>query len=156
MPVPFRTLRVRKHADYGLVYGASRKHQSASLSFFYRPRSVSVPGSSGSSDLSARFGITVPRVLGPAVMRNRIKRRIRVAARAALHLLPPATDVVLHPRPVAATMPFPALQSELEAVFATVARRIASSAVNTPLPRTPRRGKDSVRPVASGPRAARP
>ena len=138
MPTPFRTLRVRRHADYGLVYSASRKHQSTSLSFFYRQRSEPV---SDTSAPSARFGITAPRVLGPAVLRNRIKRRIRIAARSALHLLPETTDIVLHPRPVAATMPFAALQSELEAAFQIVARRIASSAVNTPLPRSPRRGK---------------
>ena len=145
MPTPFRTLRVRRHADYGLVYSASRKHQSTSLSFFYRERSGLAAG-----ERSARFGITVPRVLGPAVLRNRIKRRIRIAARAALHLLPDSTDVVLHPRPIVATMPFAGLQGELEAAFHTVARRIASSAANTPLPRPPRRGKGATKAPKQG------
>ncbi len=153
MPTPFRTLRVRKHADYGLVYGVSRKHQSASLSFFYRVRLASGSPAADSPVSNARFGITVPRVVGPAVKRNRIKRRIRVAARAALHLLPEAADVVLHPRPVAAAMPFLALQSELESVFATVARRVASGALNTPLPRPPRPSKP--RAGASTRRAAK-
>lgn len=128
--LPFRTLRLRKHADYGLVYGASRKHSSPSLSFFYRSQEV--------AEQPARFGITVPRALGPAVLRNRIKRRVRIAARAALPALPPGVDVVLHPRPVVAEMPFSILESELAAVFATVARRLASGVVNTPLPRRPK------------------
>ncbi len=81
----------------------------------------------------------MPRVLGPAVLRNRIKRRVRVVAREALHLLPAGVDVVLHPRPEIASIPFQALASEMQAVFSTVARRIASGTVNTPLPRTPRR-----------------
>ncbi len=140
MPQPFRTVRLRKHADYGLVYGASRKSQSASLSYFYRQHT----GDSSSQPTGARFGITVPRALGGAVLRNRLKRRIRVVARAALHLLPANVDVVLHPRPEAATIDFPRLEREIEAVFRTVTQRLASSAVNTPLPRRPRSG-------ASGP-----
>ena len=138
MTASFRTLRLRKHADYGLVYGASRKSQSASLSYFYRQREAEPSGKSPSLPHSARFGITVPRALGGAVLRNRLKRRIRVAARAALHLLPAGTDVVLHPRPEAATVDFPRLQRELESVFNMVAQRLATGAVNTPLPRPPR------------------
>lgn len=139
MTLPFRTLRLRKHADYGLVYGASRKFQSASLSFFYRERpSVALvqPG-------APRFGITVPKVLGNAPLRNRLKRRIRVVARVALPLLPDGVDVVLHPRPAAATVSLPALQAEVAAVFTTVASRIAAGAPNTPQPRQNRRGKQA-------------
>ena len=136
MPVPLRTLRLRRHADYGLVYGASRKHGSASLSFFYRQQV-----GAAAEPRPPRFGITVPRALGPAVLRNRIKRRLRIVARAVVHMLPPATDVVLHPRPGVATMPFAALEAELEAVFQTVSRRVASGAPNTPQPRSAARGK---------------
>ena len=132
--------RLRKHADYGLVYGTSRKHQSASLSFFYKVRSMA------DTYPCARFGITVPRTLGNAVLRNRIKRRVRVVARASLNLLPLEADVVLHPRPAVATMPFPALEREVAAVFATVARKLASGEPNTPLPRTSRRSKDAAKP----------
>ncbi len=144
MPVPLRTLRLRRHADYGLVYGASRKHGSASLSFFYRQQV-----DSAAAPRASRFGITVPRALGPAVLRNRIKRRVRIAARAAMHLLPPATDIVLHPRPGVATMPFAALEAELAAVFQTVSRRVASGAPNAPQPRSPSRGKGA-KPKRSG------
>jgi ribonuclease P protein component len=137
-----RPLRLRKHADYGSVYGASRKHTSASLSFFYRsrPAATAPPREEDASGAgNARFGITVPRALGNAVLRNRIKRRVRIAARAALPLLPTNVDLVLHPRAVVATMPFADLLRELETVCATVSRRIASDAPNTPLPRQPRR-----------------
>ncbi len=138
------THRLRKHADYGLVYGVSRKHQSTSLSFFYRTRLQA-----SASAQAARFGITVPRAIGNAVLRNRIKRRVRVVARGSLHLLPLETDVVLHPRPVVAVMPFPALERELAAVFATIARKLAAGELNTPLPRTQRRSKASGKPQKS-------
>ena len=126
---PFQASRLRKHADYGLVYNASRKHRSRTLSFFYRER----PGES-----APRFGLTTPRALGPAVLRNRIKRRLRAIAHPRMHLLPPGTDLILHPRPEAATLAFSALVSEIETVFRTVAARVASHADNTPLPRGPR------------------
>ncbi len=130
--VPFRQVRLRKHADYGLVYSSSRKHRSQTLAYFYRERS---------DDLPARFGITTPRALGPAVLRNRVKRRLRAVCRPALALLPLGVDVVLHPRAEVATLPFPALQVEIASVFSNIARRIAAHAENTPLPRGPRKRK---------------
>jgi ribonuclease P protein component len=156
---PMLLVRLRKHAEYGLVYAAARKHQSSSLSYFYRPAqlltaALQTSGAAGHPDAAAspsnvepsvppqlpsRFGITVPRALGPAVLRNRIKRRVRVLARQQIHLLPEGTDVVLHPRPKVATMPHQELQQELAKVFHEIARRIAAGAPNTPLPRQPRR-----------------
>lgn len=152
LPV-FKTVRLRKHADYGVVYSASRKHQSSSFSYFYRhgaadtlPADVAAEQkilavTTQSRAASSRFGITVPRVIGSAVLRNRIKRRVRVIARQHIKILPAGTDLVLHPRPITATMPFAALDRELRTVFANVAQRIAVNASNTPLPRQPRRGK---------------
>ena len=142
MASSLRPLRLRKHADYGSVYGASRRHSSTSLSFFYRPRPAGIDPAQEVE--GARFGITTPRALGPAVVRNRIKRRLRIAARAALPLLPAGIDLVLHPRTIVATMPFPELLQELEGICATVAHRIASGAPNTPQPRQPR-GKSGKR-----------
>ncbi len=129
---PFREVRLRKHADYGLVYGASRKHRSPTLAYFYRERPEAA---------ASRFGITTPRALGPAVLRNRIKRRLRAVCRPALGLLPAGVDVVLHPRAELATLPFPVLEAEIAAVFQTVARRVAAGADNTPQPRGPRKRK---------------
>ncbi len=126
MPAPFRTVRLRKHADYVLVYESSRKHRAGALSFFYRDRA---------DGESSRFGITTPRALGNAVLRNCIKRRLRVAARASLGLLPAGTDVVLHPRPEVAAMAFPALENEIATIFRTVAERTVRGTNNAPLPR---------------------
>ncbi len=119
------------------MYSASRKHRSQTLAYFYLERPASPDGILSPS----RFGITTPRALGPAVLRNRIKRRLRAVCRPALPLLPGGVDVVLHPRVEAAALPFPALQAEIAAVFQTVARRIAAKADNTPLPRGPRKRK---------------
>ena len=140
MPSLFQRQRLRRHADYGLVYGVSRKHTSTTLAFFYRLRNDAV-----AAECSPRFGITVPRAIGHAVLRNRIKRRLRLAAGEAIGLLPREVDVVLHPKAAVAAMPWAALQAEMADIFNRVARRVAEGALNTPLPRSPRTRKGARR-----------
>ena len=47
----------------------------------------------------ARLGLVVSRRLGGAVVRNRIKRRLREAFRTSQHDLPADLDVICIPRP---------------------------------------------------------
>jgi ribonuclease P protein component len=67
-----------------------------------------------------RVGLTAGRVIGKAVDRNRIKRRMRAAVRLNLTLLTRDVDVVLHPRRTVLTVEFAALQSEVSRIFAGV------------------------------------
>jgi len=67
-----------------------------------------------------RVGLTAGRVLGKAVDRNRIKRRMREAVRLNLALLTRDVDLVLHPRRTVLTAEFAGLQSEVSRIFATV------------------------------------
>jgi ribonuclease P protein component len=67
-----------------------------------------------------RVGLTAGRVLGKAVERNRIKRRMREAVRLNLALLTRDVDLVLHPRRTVLTAEFAGLQSEVSRIFATV------------------------------------
>lgn len=65
-----------------------------------------------------RFGFTVTRKLGPAVVRNRIRRRLR----EALRLLPPGLardgwDYVVVARPAVAALSFVTLQQLLSTAF---------------------------------------
>jgi ribonuclease P protein component len=60
-----------------------------------------------------RFGFTVTKKIGNAVVRNRIRRRLRAAVRqAALHAAAGA-DYVLIARPAALTLPFERLVNDL-------------------------------------------
>jgi ribonuclease P protein component len=63
-----------------------------------------------------RLGLTVPRAIGDAVVRNRIKRRLREVFRLHRAELGPQWDIVLNPRRAALTASFP----ELERAFGRV------------------------------------
>jgi len=60
-----------------------------------------------------RFGFTVPRALGSAVRRNRIKRRMREAVRVVRGSFAPHWDIVINPRRSVFDAPFSALEAEV-------------------------------------------
>ena len=67
--------------------------------------------------LPSRFGLTVPRAVGKAVLRNRIKRRMRAAVRASFHTLPDAWAIVFNPRRSVAEASFKDLCREVDRIF---------------------------------------
>lgn len=67
--------------------------------------------------LPARVGFTVPRKLGKAVRRNRMKRRLREAVRLRLAQLEPQWLIVFNPRPSLLEAPFAQVLREVEKVF---------------------------------------
>ncbi len=81
------------------------------MTLFYLPRE------SGSGP---RVGMTVGRVLGGAVARNRIKRRIREAVRFNLAKLSAAFDVVINPKKSVLTAEFMALKDEVGRGFENI------------------------------------
>jgi ribonuclease P protein component len=107
--------RLRKHADYQRVYQRSSKNFSRSMTYFFAERpSLQAPIA------GPRVGLTAGRVLGKAVDRNRIKRRMREVVRLNLTLLTRDVDVVLHPRRTVLTAQFAQLQNEVSKIFAVI------------------------------------
>jgi ribonuclease P protein component len=115
--------RLRKHADYQSVYKASRKQFARQMSYFFvlRP-AVGADGTPlrGANADGARVGLTVGKVMGKAVDRNRIKRRMREAVRKQLTLLQTPVDVVLHPKRSVIDLDFALLEREVATVFRAI------------------------------------
>ena len=61
----------------------------------------------------ARVGFVVSKAVGPAVVRNRVKRRLRHAARERLSLLPPGSLLVVRAQPAAAAASYEELAADL-------------------------------------------
>ena len=123
MSIP-REYRLRKHAEFELVYRYGRRHFSPVLTAFYVLREDNSSGSSGieidvrtEAGRAARVGITVGRVLGKATARNRIKRRVRAAVAENLIRIKRPVDVVINPKKVAQDVDFRELCSEVARAF---------------------------------------
>lgn len=72
----------------------------------------------GSQPGAPRIGFTVPRAMGKAVVRNRIKRRFREAVRARLDGLTSPWTIVINPRRKALDAPMEELRREVAKLFA--------------------------------------
>lgn len=100
-----------KHADFQAVYQKGRKQFSGNLALFFRER----------DDLAGpRVGFAVGKVLGGAVERNRIRRRLRAAVQRRLTDLARPVDVVMHPRRSVLDLDFAQLDREVKQLFAAI------------------------------------
>jgi ribonuclease P protein component len=87
-----RRHRLSRSRDFDTVYrhGASASTRYLTLHWF--PRDEEVAG-------APRLGLAVPRSVGSAVARNRVKRVLRESWRELLSQVPPGRDYVLVARP---------------------------------------------------------
>jgi ribonuclease P protein component len=104
LPKRFRLL---KRAEFRRVYEEGERRSNSTCVVFYRPNGLA----------HMRVGITTPTRLGRAVVRNRLRRRLREVFRLHRGTLPGGWDVVLNPRPTAAQIPFATLARKLLQLF---------------------------------------
>ena len=146
---PKQSWRLRKHADYQRVYREGRRQSLPLLTYFFAARTIASgqnAAAPGQAAEAPRVGLTTGRVLGKAVERNRIKRRMRAVVRAYMHVLQGPIDVVLHPRRQVLEAEFAAIERDVARAFAAVMRGISSTETNSetvaatrPAPRRPER-----------------
>ncbi len=109
-----RTARLLKHSDFERVYKQGKRHFSSHMTVFYLRQ----------AEGGARVGFTVGRVLGGAVQRNRIKRRLREAVRMRRAVLKAPVDVVINPKKSVLTVEFPVVVEEVRRAFDVIAKKL--------------------------------
>jgi ribonuclease P protein component len=115
-----RASRLLKHSDFERVYKQGRRHFSPHMTVFYLAQ-----GGDAAPQTCARVGFTVGRVLGGAVDRNRIKRRLREAVRLRRSSLTNALDIVINPKKSILRLEFAKLLDEVGRAFDAVVKRLA-------------------------------
>jgi ribonuclease P protein component len=113
--------RLLRHADFERVYKQGRRHFAAHMTVFFLRR----PPSEGQQCQGLRVGFTVGRVLGGAVQRNRMKRRLREAVRQHRRQVTVAADVVINPKKSVLTAEFGMLSQEVERAFAVIQQKLS-------------------------------
>jgi ribonuclease P protein component len=83
-----RRHRLSRSRDFEAVYRHGRSFASRYLVLYWFPREHGDDG-------EARLGLAVPKSVGSAVTRNKLKRRLREAWRAELDRVPRGRDYVL-------------------------------------------------------------
>jgi ribonuclease P protein component len=120
-----RSGRLLRHADFERVYKQGRRHFSATMTVFYLARAVAEAARRDKPIHSGpRVGFTVGRALGGAVVRNRMKRRLREAVRLAQVAQAGAVDVVINPKKSLLVAEFAAVLNEVKRAFVVIEQRV--------------------------------
>ena len=119
-----RSARLLRHADFERVYKQGKRHFATHMTVFYLGRTEGE---------GLRIGFTVGRVLGDAVDRNRMKRRLREAVRLNRPAESAPVDVVINPKKSLLRADFAEIQREMVRAFQVIQKALplpARSVVN--------------------------
>lgn len=121
-----RAARLLKHSDFERVYKQGRRHFSSHMTVFYLRQAEGDASQGAVSEKGARIGFTVGRVLGGAVERNRIKRRLREAVRLRRAVLKSAgaVDVVINPKKSVLRLEFSVVLEEVGRALDGIAKKL--------------------------------
>ena len=98
-----RKARLVRKSEFDEVYRGGKRRSGSHFTVFVR----------ASGQPNCRFGFSIKRALGGAVVRNRIRRRLREAVRLHLEEISPGWDIVIHPKSNVAAARFAELTAEL-------------------------------------------
>ena len=113
-----KTVRILRRSDFRKVYDEGSRFSCPYFAAFCFKR----PEDEQSSPADGpKVGFTVTKALGKAVVRNRMKRRLREATRLHLAELPSAWMIVMNGRKALLDGEFAAIEREVTRLFARCA-----------------------------------
>jgi len=92
---------VRK-SEYDAVYRGGKRRSNSYFTVFVRANELHL----------SRFGFSIKKALGGAVVRNRMRRRLREIVRCHRQEIPAGWDIVIHPKHSVVKAPFAPLTAE--------------------------------------------
>jgi ribonuclease P protein component len=108
--------RLRRRGEFAATSRSGRRASRGALVVHL----LAAPATVQAEHREIRAGFVVPRTVGGAVIRNRVKRRLRHLVRDRMGGLPPGSDLVVRARPGAATRSYPELGADLDAALAAI------------------------------------
>jgi ribonuclease P protein component len=102
-----REARLVRRGAFDAVYRAGKRVSTSHFTVFVRSNELAV----------SRFGFSIKKALGGAVVRNRIRRRVREMVRCHRQEIPAGWDIVIHPKSSVRKAPFAALTEDLMRVL---------------------------------------
>ncbi len=92
-----------RKAEFDAVYRAGKRRSSFHFTVFFRANELP----------QSRFGFSIKKALGGAVVRNRIRRRLREMVRCHRLEIPAGWDIVIHPKSTVERAEFAAQTGDL-------------------------------------------
>ena len=99
-----------RRGEFDAVYRAGKRRSSSHFTVFFRANQLPV----------SRFGFSIKKALGGAVVRNRIRRRIREIVRCHRSEIPAGWDIVIHPKSSVQRAEFVTLTADLVRLIKSV------------------------------------
>ena len=81
-----RTARIVRRGEFDAVYRTGKRRSNSHFTVFGRVNQLP----------ESRFGFSIQKALGGAVVRNRIRRRVREIVRCHRQEIPAGWDIVIH------------------------------------------------------------
>jgi ribonuclease P protein component len=98
-----REARLVRRAEFDAVYRSGKRRSSPHFTVFFRANELN----------QSRFGFSIKKALGGAVLRNRIRRRLREMVRCHRAEIAAGWDIVVHPKSTVGAAAFVTLTTDL-------------------------------------------
>ena len=99
-----------RRGEFDAVYRAGKRRSSSHFTVFFRASQLPV----------SRFGFSIKKALGGAVVRNRIRRRVREIVRCHRLEVTAGWDIVIHPKSSVGRAEFVELTADLVRLMKSV------------------------------------